>query len=679
MEYEEYIKKLNLDLSSQQEAAVKAVDGPVLLLAVPGGGKTTVLVARLGYMIFCRNIMPEDILTVTYTVAATRDMKARAASMFGEDIAERMEFRTINGICQKIIGTYTRMTGGQAFELITDEGMRARLISDIYRDVEQDYATDADIRSLSGAITYIKNMMLPEKEICEMDRKLHMKVSEIYMRYVRVLKEKRMMDFDDQMTYAYAMLRKYADILKFFQKKYRYICVDEAQDTSKIQHEIIRLLAGDRDNLFMVGDEDQSIYGFRAAYPEALISFEKNHPKAQVLLMEKNYRSGAEIVMAADRFIQKNEMRHEKRMEPARDNENKVKVINVDSRRKQYDYLASVAEKDEMETAVLYRYNESVIPLVNLLDKRGIPYRLKESDAVFFSNRMVTDIENILRFALNPYDTALFMKIYYRINTYLKKEQAEEACLISRRKGIPVLEAALYLSGVASYTKDNLKELIDNLEMICHAGAEHAINLIDYSMGYGEYLERSGMKDDRMYIIKSIASEEKNIQDYLQRMEKLRSIISTRRYSDSRFILSTIHSSKGLEYDRVYMMDVKDHVFPQNIPGKKAAADERAEYEEERRIFYVGMTRAKDYLNIFKTGPSVFVEDIKGKNRAKQIKRVDMKKLIEEMQPGTAVRHGKLGEGTIISCDEKKMKIRFTDGSEKTFATDIAGNHVKVI
>ena len=310
-------------LNAQQSEAVKTVEGPVLLLAVPGSGKTTVLVLRLGYMILNCGIKPENILTVTYTVAATRDMAQRFAGYFGAELAERLEFRTINGICAKIIAYYSRMIGKKPFELVTDEKSTAGILTQIYQQVEQTWPTEADLRNVRTLITYIKNQMLTEKEIRALGKQkgsplraadCDINIAAIYERYNHWLRDQHLMDYDDQMVYALTILRKVPQVLEYFQEQYRYICVDEAQDTSRIQHTIIALLASKHDNLFMVGDEDQSIYGFRAACPEALINFEREHRGAKVLLMEQNYRSGSGIVRAADRFIQRNTLRHAKHM-----------------------------------------------------------------------------------------------------------------------------------------------------------------------------------------------------------------------------------------------------------------------------------------------------------------------------------------------------------------------------
>ena len=191
------------------------------------------------------------------------------------------------------------------------------------------------------------------------------------------------MDYDDQMVYAYNMLLKIPWLLEYFQNQYPYICVDEAQDTSKIQHAIIALLASRTGNLFMVGDEDQSIYGFRAAYPEALLEFEQHHPGAKVLLMEENIRSDANIVQAANRFIQNNTLRHEKHMHPSRPKQREIREISVANRKAQYSYLFKVAASCTNQAAVLYWDHECALPLIDLLERNGIPYRMRNVDITF--------------------------------------------------------------------------------------------------------------------------------------------------------------------------------------------------------------------------------------------------------------------------------------------------------
>lgn len=633
MEWQEFERKFPQKLNEQQKEAVQSVEGPVLLLAVPGSGKTTVLVTRLGYMIYAKGIAPEKILTVTYTVAATEDMAARFASLFGTDMADRLTFKTINGICAGIIHTYGRKTGRTPFALLNDEKVIADTLAKIYQKTERTYATESDLQTVRTLITYIKNSMLTETEIRELDKTADMKISAIYKEYNTWLREQKLMDYDDQMVYAYTMLQRFPELLRLYQDKFPYLCVDEAQDTSKIQHAIIALLASKTENLFMVGDEDQSIYGFRAAYPEALLSFEKNHPGAKVLLMEENFRSGAGIVKAADTFIQKNTLRHKKHMRAIKDGEEVVKEIAVKTRDDQYRYLAAVAENcaaaradrvggrsdnrtaDASHTvAVLYRDHECALPLIDLLERKEIPYRMRNAEISFFTHRTVLDVLNIMKLAMHPKDAETFLQVYYKINTYIRKEDALQIARISETQDISVWNAAVHYHGLSDYTMSSVQNTRMHMQQLLTERGDKAVKRILYYMGYQEYLERCGLKADKIEILRILGSREDSMAGLLQRLRELQDIL-TRKETDysCNFILSTIHASKGLEYDTVYLMDVTDGILPAQMlkNPEKASREERETYEEERRLFYVGATRAKSELYVFTTGkPHSFCKEL---------------------------------------------------------------------
>ena len=625
MEWQEFERKFPQKLNEQQKEAVQSVEGPVLLLAVPGSGKTTVLVTRLGYMIYAKGIAPEKILTVTYTVAATEDMAARFASQFGTDMADRLTFKTINGICAGIIHTYGRKTGRTPFALLNDEKVIADTLAKIYQKTERTYATESDLQTVRTLITYIKNNMLTDAEIREMDKTADMKISAIYKEYNTWLREQKLMDYDDQMVYAYTMLQRFPELLRLYQDKFPYMCVDEAQDTSKIQHAIIALLSSRTENLFMVGDEDQSIYGFRAAYPEALLSFEKNHPGAKVLLMEENFRSGAGIVNAADTFIQKNTLRHKKHMRAVKDGEQVVKEIAVKTRDDQYRYLAAVAENcaaaqaDSVTgashtVAVLYRDHECALPLIDLLERKEIPYRMRNAEISFFTHRTVLDVLNIMKLAMHPKDAETFLQVYYKINTYIRKEDALQIARISETQDISVWNAAVRYHGLSDYTMSSVQNTRMHMQQLLTERGDKAVKRILYYMGYQEYLERCGLKADKIEILRILGSREDSMAGLLQRLRELQDIL-TRKETDysCNFILSTIHASKGLEYDTVYLMDVTDGILPAQMlkNPEKASREERETYEEERRLFYVGATRAKSELYVFTTGkPHSFCKEL---------------------------------------------------------------------
>ena len=725
MEWKEFETTFSVKLNQQQKEAVQSTKGPVLLLAVPGSGKTTVLVTRLGYMIYCRNIPPESILTVTYTVAATKDMSERFAVRFGEDMAKRLEFRTINGICARIIQYYERRIGKTPFELVKDEKATTGMLIKICQDHGMGYPTESDLKNVRTLITYIKNMMLNEEELQKLEEESDIRIAGIYREYCRQMREQKLMDYDDQMLYAYNILRKDPGVLAYFQNRYPYICVDEAQDTSKIQHAIIALLAAGTGNLFMVGDEDQSIYGFRAAYPEALLSFEKKHPGAKVLLMEENFRSNAKIVEAADKFIQKNTLRHEKHMRAAREAGADIREISLKSRKAQYVYLMKAAQEcttgmagmsgseehrgradaSVTETAVLYRDNECAIPLIDLLERKNIPYRMRNADLSFFTHRTVLDVQNIIRFAMDPKDTELFMQIYYRLKLFFNKKDALRYAQISQEKDMEVLDAALKYGNLEKYQEDNIRNLKRQMVRILNMPGDEAVNQILTYMGYQDYLKKMGMNANKLETVKLIGSRVESPEKLLERLEELRTIIQEKvSDKDCPFILSTMHASKGLEYDTVYLLDVMDGILPEKVLAnpRTASKEELETYEEERRLFYVGVTRAKNQLNVFTTNkPSKFCSELLGKrnlmeNQQKEYAGIkkwgdyspagtygikgngmyhgygtghgfqkqpgkSYQELADALGEGMIVKHKKFGEGVVVDMEGEHIRIQFGD------------------
>ena len=725
MEWKEFETTFSVKLNQQQKEAVQSTKGPVLLLAVPGSGKTTVLVTRLGYMIYCRNIPPESILTVTYTVAATKDMSERFAVRFGEDMAKRLEFRTINGICAMIIQYYGRRIGKTPFELVKDEKATTGMLIKICQDHGMGYPTESDLKNVRTLITYIKNMMLNEEELQKLEEESDIRIAGIYREYCRQMREQKLMDYDDQMLYAYNMLRKDPGVLAYFQNRYPYICVDEAQDTSKIQHAIIALLAAGTGNLFMVGDEDQSIYGFRAAYPEALLSFEKKHPGAKVLLMEENFRSNAKIVEAADKFIQKNTLRHEKHMRAAREAGADIREISLKSRKAQYVYLMKAAQEcttgmagmsgseehrgradaSVTETAVLYRDNECAIPLIDLLERKNIPYRMRNADLSFFTHRTVLDVQNIIRFAMDPKDTELFMQIYYRLKLFFNKKDALRYAQISQEKDMEVLDAALKYGNLEKYQEDNIRNLKRQMVRILNMPGDEAVNQILTYMGYQDYLKKMGMNVNKLETVKLIGSRVESPEKLLERLEELRTIIQEKvSDKDCPFILSTMHASKGLEYDTVYLLDVMDGILPEKVLAnpRTASKEELETYEEERRLFYVGVTRAKNQLNVFTTNkPSKFCSELLGKRNLRENQQKEYagikkwgdyspagtygikgngmyhgygtghgsqkqpgksyQELADALGEGVIVKHKKFGEGVVVDMEGEHIRIQFGD------------------
>lgn len=681
MNFNEFKEKYRLELTDPQSEACRTAEGYTLLLAVPGSGKTTVLISRLGYMIYALGIDPRSILTMTYTVAATHDMRERFCSVFGEELRDALEFRTINGVCAKIIQSYENTLGRKAFSLVTDEKELAAAISAIYRECTGEFATESDTKNVRTLITYAKNMMLSAEEISELDGE-GLPFSQIFEKYNAMLREQRLMDYDDQMVYAYTILKKYPALLARVSARYRYVCVDEAQDTSKIQHAIISLISRAHGNLFMVGDEDQSIYGFRAAYPEALLNFEKEHEGARVLKIEENFRSGVSIVKAADGFIAKNTLRHQKTMAAHRTDAGEVREIALKGKTEQYAYLLKVARACREHTAVLYRNNESALPMIDILEKFGVPYRVKALDTAFFTSRTVQDITNIVRFANDNCDTDAFMQIYYKVNTHLSKAAAVAACEYCKREGMNVLDAVWEVGKIGMGTLKSCKAMKSHfMSLVTERGDKAIFRIVNY-MGYGEYMDRMGINRSKAEILEAIGVGEQTAKSLLSRLSELHAIVQEHRAPEGcRFTLSTIHSAKGLEYDTVYLADVCDGVFPETtvINPKSAPKDVLAAYEEERRLFYVGATRAKRKLCLFTYAgkSSQFCSELLGKapeEKAPRTASVGKKRTEREIAEftksltiGEELHHRAFGKGTLVGKDGDVITVSFAGGERKLF------------
>ncbi|MCR4674452.1 MAG: ATP-dependent helicase [Lachnospiraceae bacterium] len=674
MSYTSFKERFHIELNKQQDEAVQAVDGSVLLLAVPGSGKTTVLVDRLGYMIFECGIDPKNILTITYTDAATRDMKQRFLTKFGEEYNNQIEFRTINGISQKILMYLGQKIGQKPFEII-DRKVQISLVKNIFNHVTKKFATEADVKNIESGITYVKNMRLSEEEISKLDIDVK-KFPEIYKLYQEELRKMKMIDYDDQMVYALMVLQTYPKILNHFRDLYKYICVDEAQDTSKIQHDLIELLAGEDGNLFMVGDEDQSIFGFRAAYPEALVTFEKRRKNAKVLLMESNYRSNEEIVAAANRLIQENTKRHEKKFVATRPSGGVLRQLDVKTRKAQYSYLIKVARHCDRETAILYRNNESALPLIDAFEREEIPYRMKSREMTFFSHPIVTDICDFIRLALDPFDEEAFMNIYYKMGAGISKINATKVVEMNRRKK-PLIELLDDLD-IPPYTKKQCRTLATHFINLKDESAGKAVYRILNYMGYASYMDEHGMDTAKSEILQLLANQEENVSNFLPHLEALQETIAKGSTgTDCNLVLSTIHSSKGLEYDRVYMMDMLDGVLPSvPKPTSSSSESEVSLYEEERRLYYVAMTRAKNELYIFTQGKaetSAFSKKIfDGKVQLEQ-KLKEVESIMGCFKAGAIVNHKKYGRGVIVDRKDNMAEINF-DGESvvKKLSLEIA-------
>jgi superfamily I DNA/RNA helicase len=706
----EFKDKYHISLNKQQERALLAVEGSNLLLAVPGSGKTTVLVARLGHMVINKHIAPENILAITYGKNADAEMRARFSEKFGKGIGDRIDFRTINSLSYKIYTDNCSKFGRKERKHLKEEDRR-KLLCESFKKHNGKNASENDYLELSAAITYIKNMMLTDEQIMEIERE-YPHLSEIYQDYQRALADTGCMDFDDQLVFALAILQKSERITNELRAKYRYICVDEAQDTSKIQHEIIRILA-QGNSLFMVGDEDQSIYGYRAAYPKALLNFRYRYLNPYILRMERNYRSTNQIVEKAQAFIAQNKGRYEKHMTAERGDGQAVRLEQVPSKKAQYLRLLDVAKNTQTDTAFLYRDNESAVVLVDLLRRNQIPYKHRKSEMNFFQTRTVREVVAYLTLAINVNDVAAFMQIWSKDLLDLTKQQKDSIDQLCKSEGISVLDAIMRQGDDQNPSqKSKNQRFCEGIKRAATATPTQAISIM-MGTDYEKHLMENPSVLGKLEILCILAEQETDIKGFLTRLKELeRYMLSGSSPNEYKVVLSTIHSSKGLEYDSVYMVDVYDGRFPSSRPNIFSRSKDNADGAmEERRLFYVGITRAKNYLHLFgiRNKPSSFIDELFPEEKTRRQKEENEKQVspnhIGVTQPklevtnrlmrsvrnypavtvGMKLEHKQYGELVVVEVEMRVEKtiIKVVDKngkkSSKTWEVLLDNNMIKII
>lgn len=595
MDYHTFCQKFNIcGLNEQQEAAVRRVNGATLLLAVPGSGKTTVIVARTGYLMYVAGVKPENILTITYTRAAAKEMKERFIKKFAP---ERIPaFSTINSFCLSVINTCAKEKYIHVPKLVPNNESIVRAIA---AKMLPEYPSDSQVRSLAQKVCKVKNKLMTFQEI-ETIEENSLDFSAFYQAYKLYMSEHDLMDFDDQLLMANDLLDEYPDILQRAHEKFRYVSVDEAQDTSYVQHLIVQKLVGRNGNIFMVGDEDQSIYGFRGAYPAALLDFQSNYNEPCILRMETNYRSDRNIVSAANQFIKLNTRRLDKNMRAQSQKDGAIVVTCIDRMEQQAELLLERIrnQKPDESLAILYRNNDSAIPLINLLQMNGIQVQTRDATGTFMTNYVIRDLLDFMLLALNPADTTAFGHLYYKMGLYMKGVTAKRIIeAVEEGECRNVFSAAMKFAGGKGYAW-KIECLPRDFSDLAKKKPAEAIDYILFMLDYwSNWLTKkidAGASEQfislRISILKMVAEKYSTIPDFLA---ALKNITEYKGCQDSNVTVTTIHSSKGLEFDKVILIDMVSGIIPGDSDDRDAEDD-----EEDARAFYVGATRARHELEI---------------------------------------------------------------------------------
>ncbi len=705
MESNSFIESLEsafgLYLNEQQKTAILHKDGPAVVLAVPGSGKTTVLICRIAYLILCHNIHPSNILSVTFSKASALDMDKRFHDLFEDKISDTVNFSTIHRLAYEVVRRYNYATG-KRLTLIEGEICpisKNFLLRKLYKDINEDYISEDKLDILVNSIGFVKNMMYTADQIAVHDTNIE-NFYEIFNAYEDAKRTHDYLDFDDMLTHAHDILKTNPQILKKYQNQYPYIQVDEGQDTSLVQYAIIRLLAGSMKNILLVGDEDQSIYGFRAAFPKELLDFGKNYPGARTLFMEQNYRSANNIVHVANLFIQQNKVRYRKDMFTENAQANAVMISKVKNEKEQMAILIRHLRQanDLSNTAILYRNNLSSIALADTLNQFGILFYVRDVFKNFFTHWVVQDLLAFMGLGRNPYDLSMLERIYYKSNAYIPKEALLHAQTLS--EDIDVFARLLNYPGLTDAQRKRIIDFSDGIKKCGQLRPNHAIHYIEDDLDYTDYLEkrsqRSGYSLEGLkaliHSLKEVAQNAKDISSLLSRLKELQDVIVSSKFNKHKnaVTLSTVHSAKGLEFETVKMIDLVEGIFPNEVDD--VDANENA-LEEERRLFYVGITRAKISLELIvpfsRYGklytPSQFIHSIeaiisppppkkvmqqspslkKGVPEGDTPKRLPNGLLTSDLIVGNSVRHVVWGIGAIKEVKQDTVVVSFPSKGDK--------------
>lgn len=606
-----------MGFNEAQTQAIQHTDGPCLVLAGPGSGKTLTIVNRVKYLIEKQKVRPEEILVVTFTRFAAAEMKSRLCLVMGKrDLP--VTVGTFHGIYYGILKWAYRMNQ----ENILSETEKYQILRGVINKERMEIFDEEDfIQDIAAEIGKVKNNRIPLEEFvsekCSADA-----FRNIYCNYEQHRKELKKIDFDDMLVLCYELFRSRPDVLAQWQKKFRYVLIDEFQDINRIQYDVIRMLAQPENNLFVVGDDDQAIYGFRGADSELMLGFGKDYPNAKQILLGMNYRSTANIVQNSLKLIENNVERYSKKLEANREGGSCLHIQEVKDPVEEAEYVLEEIQKckengiKEEEIAILFRVHTDARAVVEAMVERKIPFQMKEHLPNIYEHFIAKDIMAYFRLATGIRRRQDFLQVMNRPKRYLGRDS--------------VAGAKVSFEDMRKFycDKDWMIDRIDQFEwdvkMLMKMAPYAAIQYIRKRIGYDDFLKEYAFthqinRSDLNEVLAEIEEAAKafsSVEEWFAHVEEYTETLKVKEKERNKprpgVRLMTIHASKGLEFKQVFLIAANEG----RIPYQKAKTDK--EIEEERRLFYVAMTRAKDFLKIcyvkIKNGkevtPSRFVDEL---------------------------------------------------------------------
>lgn len=600
------LKMLEQNVNEAQYRAITHGAGAMLVLAGPGSGKTFVVTRRIRYLIEHHHVKPESILVITFTKAAASEMQERFVKL-SEGKSDPVHFGTFHSIFFQILKHTYRFTA----QNIIREGDKYRLLSRIIGEMPEEIRAQADdstdtLQRLLSEISTVKNNGITPQEV----RSTTVSQAEfeyIFQIYKQEMNRNKLIDFDDMVLLCRDLLVSRPETLKIWQERFQYILVDEFQDICPLQYEVVRLLAKPQDNLFIVGDDDQSIYGFRGSKPEIMLNFPKDYPEAKQVLLDVNYRSRKDIVDVAGKLIAHNKARFDKKVRTQNEQLGGVKIYSFHSKLKQAENIALLIKQymtqpdaRYSDIAILYRTNNHTVYTADRLMKEGIPFTVKEKPKNIYDSAVAKDMIAYMRYALHEDSLEDFLRIMNKPVRYIKRSTVPRQPFQMRE--------LVENNRSTGYVVQNIHDFYDNLRFIRKLNPFSAMNFIRKGVGYETFLKKQAAEQGRdaskefeeLDELMQLAKDFETIPDWLEQIQNYDAVMQEIARQDRQkqpdtdaVSMVTMHASKGLEWKVVVLPDVNEGV----IPHKKAVTDN--ELEEERRMFYVAMTRAKEYLFIF--------------------------------------------------------------------------------
>ena len=586
-----------MKIDTNQINAIRHKDGPELVLAGPGSGKTLVITRRVQHLIEQYHIPPSSILIITFTKAAATEMRQRFEKLMGGRRVS-VSFGTFHAVYFMIL----KHAYGYTADNIVKEEQRLQFMKEYIHRLRLEYDDENEfISSLFSEISLVKNTSVNlahyYSSCCGQD--VFRKIFEAYESF---LHQNRLIDFDDMLVYCKELLVQRPDILAAWQRKYQYILIDEFQDINLIQWKIMCMLAAPENNLFVVGDDDQSIYRFRGSKPEIMLGFQKIYPQAKIVNLEVNYRCEPPIVEAAMRLIAHNEERFPKKIRAGKSGKQKVRFQYFEDCYKENAFLAEDIRQTVQngvplsEIAVLFRTNMQPRALMEYMVSANLAFQTKDRIPDIYEHWIARDFFTYIRIAQGSDSRADFLSIMNRPKRYIGRDSLPDETVC--------FDEWMKLYEEQPWIAERIEKLWYDLKHLSRLSPYAAINYIRRGIGYDDYLAeyaeyRNANKEDFYEVADEILASAKgyrtfeewfaHIEEYRQGLKRL---AQEKRRNQNAVTFATLHSAKGLEFTKVYLIDVNEGV----MPYKKAVL--KQDVEEERRLFYVGMTRAKESLTI---------------------------------------------------------------------------------